>query len=144
MIARTRRLLLLPLLLFALSAGGCAAIDKIRDVAGAATATITNPIGKQELAKIEVAYEVALAVSVSYRRFCYSKPLAELPQSVCGNRRAIILRMQRADTKAFAAISAARKFVAENPTISAVSLITAARQAVTDFTSETQPVAASI
>lgn len=128
-----RKLLIVPALLLALGVGGCSSIDKLRDVASSVTSTVTNPVSKYELARVEATYEAALAAFVSYRRYCYSKPLTQLPQSVCGKRRTIIRAMQSADRKAFAAISAARNFVAQNPTISAVSFIAAARQAVTDF-----------
>lgn len=117
----------------AMVVGGCSTFDKLRDVGQAVTATITNPIDRQEIARLESIYEVALVGAVSYRRYCYSRPLAELPQAVCGSRRAIIRALQASDSKAKAAIQTAKKFVAENPTISAVSVVAAARQAVTDF-----------
>lgn len=131
-----KRALLIPMLLVAgLTLGGCG----IRDAVGTVTATVTNPVKDSGLIQVEGAYSVALAISVSYRRYCYSKPLAELPATYCGNRRDIVRAMQTADSKAFAAITSARNFVRNNPTLSAVSAIAAARQAVADYTAATKP-----
>lgn len=96
------------------------------------TAPINNPVGKKELAVVESAYGVALVAAINYRRFCYGGSAANLP-SICKNRRSIVLMLQQKDRIAHAAIVTARKFVRENPTISAVSVIGAAREAVTDF-----------
>lgn len=131
-----RRFLIVPALFAALFLGGCAG-DSVFKGGSSIFGTITNPVGQNELAAVEGAYGVALTAAVSYRRFCYSAPLAQLPQQVCGNRRAVIRRLQDLDNRAYAAIAAARNFVRNNPTISAVSLIGAARTAVTDFQNET-------
>jgi hypothetical protein len=142
---RLSRLLIAPALLLALSAGGCfKTFDDLRGAVGIATTQVANPVDDTDLGKVEAGYEIGLAVVVSYRRYCYSKPLAQLPKSVCGNRRAVVTKMQNADKKAYAAIEAARNFVKNNPTISPVSAIRAARDAVNEFTAATKPVAASL
>lgn len=96
------------------------------------TATIENPAGKKELAAVEAAYGTALVIAVNYRRFCYK---TATPSSLCKDRRKVVLAMQDADRKAHAAIVAARRFVRENPTLSAISVIGAAKEAVADFQS---------
>jgi hypothetical protein len=126
------RLLLIPALLLTLGAGGCASLDKVRDAAQAITAEIQNPIDRNDIARAESLYEAALIAAVSYRRYCYSRPLAELP-AACKNRRTVLLTLQSADKKAYTAIQSAKKFVADNPRVSAVSVVTAARQAVQEY-----------
>lgn len=130
-----RRIFLVPALLAALALSGCSGGTSIFTGGGSLLGTITNPLGINELAAVEGAYGVALTGAVSYRRYCYSAPLAQLPKEVCGNRRAVVRKLQELDNKAYAAIVAARNFARDNPTISAFSVIGAARQAVADFQS---------
>lgn len=138
-----RKMLLLPLLLaLAFAAGGCSKIEKLGGIVNAATTEIANPIGDRQLIALEATHGAAVTVAVNYRRYCYSKPLAELPQAVCGNRRGIVRTLQAAKDKSRQALDTAIRFVADNPRISAVSLIAAAKQAVTDFQGTTAPYAA--
>lgn len=117
----------------ALALAGCSG-KSVLEGGTSVTAPIQNPVGKTELVAVESAYGVALAGAVNYRRYCYSKPVQQLP-SACKNRRTVVLKLQDADRKAHGAVVAARRFVRDNPTISAVSAIGAARAAVADFQS---------
>lgn len=118
-----------------LSLGGCALDPFGRSIfegGSSFTTPITTPVGRRELAEIENAYGIALAAAVNYRRYCYGKPISALPD-ICRDRRNIVLTMQQYDQTAQRALRAARNFIRNNPTISAVSAIAAARQAVADF-----------
>lgn len=88
--------------------------------------TIENPVGRNELASIEGAYGVAYTAAVAYRGLCARR---EIPRSC----RAVVVKLQGASRKAQGALVAARRFVRDNPTISAISAIGAARAALTDF-----------
>lgn len=115
----------------ALLASGCSGKSFLQG-GSSLTATIQNPAGKKELAAVEAAYGTALVIAVNYRRFCYK---TATPSSVCKDRRKVVLAMQEADRNAHGAIVAARRFVRDNPTISAFSAIAAAKAAVADFQS---------
>jgi hypothetical protein len=126
-----KKIALVILLALPLALAGCSS-KSILQGGTSLTASIQNPAGKRELAAIEGAYGAALVVAVNYRRFCYQ---TATPSSVCKDRRKVVLAMQAADRNAHGAIVAARRFVRENPTLSAVSVIGAARAAVADFQS---------
>lgn len=93
-----------------------------------ACATIQNPVTANELAAVESAYGVTLSVAVAYRNACARKASYVYPSC-----RSIVPRLQAAGRSAQTAVVAARKFVRENPTIDASSLISVARLAVDQF-----------
>lgn len=97
------------------------------------TAPIAVPAGPESLATVESTYGAVLAAAVNYRRLglCRSGQ-TESMANVCA-RRDVVVALQNADRKAHAAVVAARNFVRNNPTISAVGAVGAAMQAVTDF-----------
>lgn len=119
----------------ALSLVGC---GHLGDVLKLATASIDNPISGVDIYRVKNTYAAALEIAAEYRQYCYSAPYKTLmadpvARPLCQKRRAIIRKIDSADDKASAAIAAAESFVANNPTISAVSVISAAWDAVTAF-----------
>lgn len=124
-----------------LSLAGCASLPgPLGDAIRTLTTTIDNPVGPVDIYRVKNTYAAALEVAAEYRRYCWSQPYAALMKDpiakpICAGRRQIVRAFQKADEKAFFAISAAENFVAANPTLSAASLVSAAWQAVTDFQS---------
>lgn len=119
----------------ALSLAGC---GHIGDALKLATASIENPISGVDIYRVKNTYAAALEIAAEYRRYCWSAPYKALmadavARPLCQKRRAVVRRIDSADDKASAAISAAETFVANNPTISAVTVIGAAWDAVTAF-----------
>lgn len=116
--------------------GGCAFFDpagrSILAGGSSLTASIQNPVGLNELAAVEAAYQAALVAAVNYRRFCYSDKIENLP-SVCAKRREMVLTMQAAQKRVKPALVALRYFVRNNDTVNAISALNYARQAVMDF-----------
>lgn len=53
-----------------LSLGGCAQLQAVSQGISLATKTITNPVTKEEEAKIELAMDTALQLLLTYRRAC--------------------------------------------------------------------------
>jgi len=53
-----------------LSLGACAQLQTLQNVAKFATATITNPVTKEMEAQIELGFDAALQILLSYRRAC--------------------------------------------------------------------------
>lgn len=90
-------------------------------------ATYNNPINTSELATAESTYGVALSIAVAYHNSCAQK----LIPKTC---RAIVAKLQAADRKAQVLLVRARTFVKDNPTVSAITIIAAARDAVDAFT----------
>lgn len=116
------RTIFLPLaLVAALLVGGCAGGGtSILQGGSSITASVKNPVGKRELAVVELSYQGAAKAFVACRKTkCTSKE----------NLR----KYQAADRKAYAAIVAARPAVRNNPNVSGLSAVIAARQAVADF-----------
>lgn len=125
--------------LLTISLAGCASFaGPLGDVSRVLTATIANPVGETDIYRVKNTYAAAGELVVEWRNYCWSAPYATLmkdpvARTVCSNRRGRLRIIQSADSKAFAAIAAAEKFVAENPTLSAASAVSAAWQAVTAF-----------
>lgn len=125
----------------ALSLAGCAGLPgPLGDAVRTLTTTINNPVRPVDIYRVKNTYAAALEVFVEYRRYCWSQPYAVLmvdpvARPLCERRRQIVRAGQKADEKAFFAISAAENFVTNNPTLNAASAISAAWQAVTDFQS---------
>lgn len=118
-----------------LALAGC---GHLGDVAKLATASIENPISGVDIYRVKNTYAAALELAVEYRRYCWSAPYKTLMadpvgRPLCQSRRRVVRAIQAADTRANAAIGAAETFVASNPTISAVSVVGAAWDAVTAF-----------
>lgn len=111
--------------LFSLSLAGCGTTGLF--------SSIQNPVNLNSLSSIESTYGVALSVAVGYRRL----PLCTLANplsvsNVCA-KRSVVLQLQSADQKAQIALSAARSFAANNPSLSAASIISTAQTAVSTF-----------
>ena len=53
-----------------LALGGCAQLQTLQNVAKFATATISNPVTKEMEAQIELGFDAALQILLSYRRAC--------------------------------------------------------------------------
>lgn len=119
----------------ALFLAGC---GHVGDVLKLATASIDNPISGVDIYRVKNTYAATLELAAEYRRYCWSKPYRTLLADpvggpLCKSRRAVVRSFQPADDKANAAIAKAESFVAQNPTISAVTVINAAWQAVSFF-----------
>jgi len=104
--------------IFALSIAlaGCAGIG-----------SVTNPVTRTDLVSAESAYGVALSAAVGYRKLCADKAIA---RATCAP---VVLKLQRADQKVQVALKNLRSFVRDNPTVDAISLVTAVKDAVSDF-----------
>ena len=128
-----RRFLTAVALAASLTLVGCDPGRSVLQGGGSLTASINNPVGLNELAAVESVYNVAANAALVYRgRPLCTRAALESPTNLCA-RRSFIVRIQAADQKAYAAIRTARAFVTNNPTLSAVSAIGAARAAVTSF-----------
>lgn len=121
------------LIVAAIALSGCASGTSIFQGGQSLTATINNPVGRNELAAIESAYAIALTSALAVRRFQMCKRGQEPSvQNFCV-KRSVLVAIQAYDRVAYAAIMTARRFVRDNPTLSAISVLAAARQAVADF-----------
>lgn len=57
-------------LALSLSIGGCAQLQTLQNIAHFATATVSNPVTKEMEAQIELGFDAALQVLLTYRRSC--------------------------------------------------------------------------
>lgn len=136
-----RRFLVLPVMLIALTLGGCAG-TKLGDLYDAATATFTNPATPTTLYQAEVIFEGSQKLVLKYQHDCFGSNLPPYPISFamikadpvlsiqCNHRFSRYNVMKAAEDKAFTAISLARVFIINNPTGNATSYISAAISAV--------------
>lgn len=129
-------LLILFLIPIALPLAGCG--TPLGNAVGRLTATIENPVGPVDIYRVKNTYAAALEVFVEYRRYCWSQPYAVLltdpvARPVCERRREVVRALQKADQKAFFALSKAENFITQNPTLNAASVINEAWDAVTAF-----------
>lgn len=84
------------------------------------TQSYKNPVGKRELAEVELAYQITAKAYVA----CKNVRCASV---------ANLRTYQEYDRVAYAAIVAARPVVRQNPTVSGLTAVIVARQAVADF-----------
>lgn len=125
-------------ILLALGLGGCETMSLFtgdKSILSGGTSILAetqNPIGPQQLAVIEASYRAALVTAVNYRRYCYSKPVAELP-GFCANRRGIVTLMQRTNQKVRVALVALRKFAKSGDNVNAIGAFAAAKAALQEF-----------
>ena len=133
-----RTFIALALMGAVLGLGACTTDQSVLSGGTSLTASIPNPANKQQLAAAESTYNIAANAALVYR----SRPLCktgtvETLENICA-RRSVVVKMQTYDRNAYAALKAARTFVRNNPTISAVSIIAAAQRAVSDYQSAAQ------
>lgn len=133
-----RRILLLPVLLFALTLSACGPGSKLGNLIATVTTTITNPVTATDIYRLKAAYAATLQVAVDYRTHCYAKPYAQLiadpvDKVLCQSRRAVVRAIQSAQAKAASAVMSAQTFAVNNPTLDATTAISAAWDAVTAF-----------
>lgn len=132
-----RRLWILPVLFLTLFvSAGCA--TKVGQAITAATSTFTNPVGPVDIYRVKNVYAASLQLAVDWRDYCYSKPYAVLmaepaAKLVCQSRRSVVRRIQATQPKAASAVRDAERFVLQNPTLNAASVISAAWDAVNNF-----------
>ena len=120
---------LVPVLALFFALGACNPLEVPRSIfdGGSGVTSIfvqtQNPVGNQQLAELELTYQVLGRAYVACR-------------DVRCTTRANLRKYQALDQKAHAALVSARKFVRENPTISAASALAAARAAVANYQTE--------
>lgn len=123
-----RKLLARLLLAASLALGGCATLEKIAGLpTGVLTTTINNPVGKNELADIERAYQGAIGIVNVYVELCRTRQLA---RASC---RPVVVRIQGYVGQAHAALVQLRVFVRNNDTVNAMSALAAVRLAIANF-----------
>ena len=139
-------------LVASIALGGCAGTP-FGEALKVATSTYTNPVQPVNIYQVKQGYDAVLKIAVAYREFCYpTKPfrsykslmLDPIGGPVCKNRRSIVTAIDDADDKAFDAIKRAETFIRNNPTISALSVISEAWAAVQDFHKAASTTAVSI
>jgi hypothetical protein len=133
---------------FAITLGGCAGTP-VGDALRVATSTVTNPVKEVNIYQVKSGYAAVLEVAASYRDYCWSKSFAALmadpiAKPICEHRRSVMRAVDKADDRAFDAITRAETFIRNNPTISAVSVVREAWAAVQDFQSAASNTAATI
>ena len=113
------------LLAVGLSLGGCAGLTE-------AFKSMTNPVTMEDFVKAEAAYGVLLSPVVAYGRACEARTIPP-------DCRTVVPKLKLADQKVQATFFAVRKFLANpaNATVTPVSLISSAKDAITDFRSIT-------
>lgn len=116
----------------ALSLSGCAGTS-ILSGGGSLTATVTNPFTGNDLYAVENGYHIALVGIAKYRALgqCRASQVATLAAPCY--RHAAMVAIVDAERKAHAAMVQLRTFVRNNPNISALSLIEAAKDAISNI-----------
>lgn len=96
-----------------LAFGGCAQLETLRSVVALGTATITNPVTKEMEAQIELGFDAALQILLSYRRAC-------IDGTADKNCRRNIEAIQPYTRQAKPLIAQLRTFVDKNDQVNAV------------------------
>lgn len=105
---------------------------------GSLLPSIQNPLTGNNAYQAHIAYTATLQLADDYRTYCYKKPYKQIlldpaMRLVCQNRRTVIRNIQKYQPPAGEAVAFAEDFVANNPTISPITAVSAAWKAVTQF-----------
>jgi hypothetical protein len=129
-----RRILLLPLILFSLALASCAGIDKsVFDGGLSITATVQNPVTREQQAAVEASYQVAVSAALAYSRlrrckagevFSATNPCSQWPT---------VQKLKLANRKAYKQLVNLRSFMDKNQQVSAVAAFNALQAALRDF-----------
>ncbi len=122
----------------ALALAGCGPGSKLGGFVDAVTTPITNPVQPVNIYQTNLVYKATLKVANEWRDYCWARPYEVLmedfiAQPVCQARRRTLRALKVADIEAFAAIQKATKFINENPTLDARTVLTAAWDAVNHY-----------
>lgn len=122
----------------ALALAGCDLTTSVLQGGGSLTATVQNPVGSVDIYRVKQGYAAAMELVLDYRRYCWARPYAvlmadEFAKPICRHRRQVVRTAQSARVKAATSIKVADDFVRANPTLSAVSVLGAAWNAVSAF-----------
>ncbi len=98
---------------------------------------VKNPVTPTSLYDLKATYAVAASGAAEYidryrQGHRCTKTKLESVGNVC-SRRSIVVKLQRADRNAQIALGQATVFIRDNPTLNALSVISAAQAAVTTF-----------
>lgn len=132
-----KRYLIIPVAFLAFTFGGCALLqnaDKsVFDGGLSITATVNNPITREQQAALEASYQVAVSAALSYSnlRRCKSGEKASAT-NLCSDW-ATVQKFQRANRIAYAELVNLRKFMDTNQQVSAVAAFNAVQNALRDF-----------
>jgi hypothetical protein len=133
-----KRILLMPALLLALTAGGCATLERAGEIAAVITTNVANPVKETNIYQAKNVYAATLQLAVEYRNYCWSKPYADLmadpvAKPVCERRRAVVRKIQEVRPKVATAIRRAEVFVRDNPTLNAATVLGEVWAALNEF-----------
>jgi hypothetical protein len=150
-----RRMFLLPLLLVALAMGGCASLGRSDVPFGtgfiqtadnlfsngvsvfkggtSVTASIQNPVTREQQAGVEATYGLAASAVLNYSRLrrCKAGEVASIT-NLC-SKWTVVQKLKRANSVAYGSIVKLRGFMDNNQTISAIGAFNSAQAALTNF-----------
>lgn len=119
--------------------GGCAGtLQTVQNAYSAVTGTKT-------IYDVKNAYAAGDTLAINYRKYCWSMPYSAIladpiAKPVCQNRRSVVRAAQSARQQAANALTKAQAFIAQNPTLDASAVISAAWSAAVTFQNNTPSV----
>ena len=129
-----KHFLIVPLALIALTFANCSGVDKSVFEGGLSiTATVQNPVTREQQAAVEASYQVAASAALSYARLrrCEAGETAS-PTNLCSEW-AVVQKLKRANRTAYSQLVKLRDFMDNNETISAISAFNSVQKALADF-----------
>lgn len=129
-----KRFLIVPFVFLAFTFGGCASLDKsVFDGGLSITATVNNPVTREQQAAVEASYQVAVSAALSYAnlRRCKSGETASAT-NLC-SQWSVVQKLQGANRIAYASLVKLRGFMDRNQTISAIAAFNEVQAALRDF-----------
>lgn len=132
-----KRFLIVPIL--ALSLAGCAGFpDLTKSVlvgGGSITATVQNPVTREQQAAIEASYQLTASAALSYARLRRCKVGEAASVANLCSQWPVVQKLQAYNRVAYKAIVQLRGFMDRNQTISAIGAFNEAQAALSAFKS---------
>jgi len=114
--------------ILAMPLGGCLTFQDISNVANVATASVSNPVTKENLKAVEDGATVTFAALGAYKRVCVSRTIDQ-------SCRTVIQKLQVYTRKLPPLLVSLRAFIRDNDQINAVIVYNTIKQLVSDFKS---------
>jgi hypothetical protein len=131
-----KRFLIIPLALIAFGVIGCAGLNESIFKGGASlTASIQNPVTREQQAAVEATYQVAVSTALSYARLrrCKDGETAS-PTNLC-SKWLIVQKFKTINRSVFAQLKQLRGFMDANDQVNAIKVYNAIQNAIANFKS---------
>lgn len=130
-----KKLFLVPFLLLSFALASCATLDSLKSALTIGTASVNNPVTREQQAAVESSYQIAVSAALAYSRLrrCKAGETASIVNQC--SQWTIVQKLKSANRIAYTQLVNLRRFMDNNQTINAIGAYNAVVAAIADFKS---------